>query len=505
MFADRLMRNALDIRLLKAERNLDNIIQLPGGFSYWDLQELTGSVAQATNVAVALGRNAATLTYAAYTPGANWANSSAQIARHTASSTATIRQNGIIAKGKTWEYPVVIANRTAGSVSLTGGDVSASANGTTTVTITATGADVIITPTSDFDGDIDLAQGTVKQTNIAASSAFPGAELLDDGDMEAAGTAAWTAGGSATLSKQTGTRTGGSGTKVLRVARNGAVPTALQIVTTIGLRYRVVAWARSDGNAIPRCRTGATIIVSGTNSTDWQKLDAEFIAVSDTFALQSVTNFDTEYTEWDDVSVTEANPLNGDHTGISRTTGNTQIPVMVSYDGATSLTNIYSAELNSIFNPDAGTLIAFARVANAGVWTDGIFHFSVLIGDAALNNFITFSKTNINNELQWQYEAGGTNETIRKSAISTTGIFMMAITWEKPGNMSAYYNGALEGIPQAIGGTWAANFDNTRCVIGALDTTPTNVWDGNIAYLTLYSRALSVSEILRIARAGGIA
>ena len=148
----------------------------------FDHQDLSGSsVLEASyTTSLATGRNVATLTYAAYTPGANWANSSAQIARHTAGAVATIQQDGIIAAGKTWEYIVVMSNRTAGSVAITGGDVTVSSNGSTTVTITATGADVIITPSSDFDGDIDLAQGTVKQTGILASSAYtPGTNPMD--------------------------------------------------------------------------------------------------------------------------------------------------------------------------------------------------------------------------------------------------------------------------------------------------------------------------------------
>ena len=140
-----------------------------GGGDWLHMQDAAGSsVAQMTNSALATGRNLATLTYAGYVAGANWANSSAQIARHTAGAVETIQQDDLLSAGKTYEYEVVISNRTAGTITVTDGDGAISA--TATVTITSTGTDLIITPSTDFDGDIDLAQGTVKQTGILAST-----------------------------------------------------------------------------------------------------------------------------------------------------------------------------------------------------------------------------------------------------------------------------------------------------------------------------------------------
>jgi len=53
-----------------------------GYLAAWPLQEASGTVAVADNVAVALGRNIALQTYADYTPdGAEWSNPSGEIAR----------------------------------------------------------------------------------------------------------------------------------------------------------------------------------------------------------------------------------------------------------------------------------------------------------------------------------------------------------------------------------------------------------------------------------------
>jgi hypothetical protein len=395
-----------------------------------------------------------------------------------------------------------MSNRTAGSVSVTGGDVSASANGTTIVTITATGADVIITPTSDFDGDLDLAQMTVKQTDIAASSAFPGAEVMVDGDMEAATTAAYVAGNAATLTKETGTRTGGSGTKVLRVTRSVSnTPFAEQNDLIIGKSYEVSAWARSDGNATPRLGLGTTPF-TGTTSTDWQQLGGVAIADSTQLSLQSVTSTGNEYTEWDDVSVTEANPLNGDHTAVAvGQAGQYRIPIVASYDGATSYTDIYSAELNSAFNPDAETLMIAARVANAGVWVDGAARVAVRIHSDA-NNSIVMYKNTPNNTLSIEYEAGSTLKSI-STTTSTTDLFLFTMTWDKAEDaVKLYLNSTQQGTTQTGLGAWVGNL--SRAVIGADSTTPALVWNGDLAYPTLYTRALTQPEIARIVRSMGI-
>lgn len=92
--------------------------------------------------------------------GASWAYNSGK-ARHTAGATTPLTQAGTTGVvGRTEKLSLTISNRTAGSVTIKiGGQESASFTATPTspvyLTSTTTGA-LIITPTSDFDGDIDL-------------------------------------------------------------------------------------------------------------------------------------------------------------------------------------------------------------------------------------------------------------------------------------------------------------------------------------------------------------
>lgn len=102
-----------------------------------------------------------------------------------------------------------------------------------------------------------------------------GTQLLTDGDMEAVGVTAWTA-FNCNLTKETGTRTGGTGTKVLRLTSTGVSAAAYQSASvTVGKTYRITGWARSvDGVGQPYLDwVGGAASWIGTVSTSWQYFD----------------------------------------------------------------------------------------------------------------------------------------------------------------------------------------------------------------------------------------
>ncbi len=462
------------------------------GAERWDSQELTGSVAPAINTALALGRNVATLTYAAYVAGANWANPSGQIARHTASSTATLRQNGIIAAGKTWQYPIVISNRTAGSVSVTGGDVSASTNGTTIVTITATGADVIITPTSDFDGDIDLAQGTIKQVNIAASTDFPGAELLINRRFTAwSGVApADTPDGWTSILQDANNYLTENANGVQWIAVGGLVR-ADQNVNVNGKRYKreVDVFAFTNGKVL--VQNGVSILLT-LNSVG--KTSVEYVASSVVNRLFTNTN-PTDLVIRSD-SLTEANPLNGDHTGVSLgQPGNGRIPVMITDDGATSYTDVGTAEFNSALDP---TNFALSMFIQKDVWDATERYFLSYTVDS--DNYIRMGGTSTAGQLVWEVKAGGTLEQVVLATGSPTSTIHVGLQ-VRNSVMKAIYNGVQTGGDQAVAGTFVGNF--ATMVHGAKNDTPNNVHLGKRAFNGHFRSGLSDSEWAQIARAGG--
>jgi len=121
-----------------------------------------------------------------------------------------------------------------------------------------------------------------KPTNLVAHYPFTSStcdlsnvidtELLADNDMETVGVADWTAINSATLTKETTSPYEGS--QVLKVAYSSvSTPRAQQSILTIGAKYQITGWARSNGVNPPRVYDGGTTLWTGTTSTSWQEFN----------------------------------------------------------------------------------------------------------------------------------------------------------------------------------------------------------------------------------------
>lgn len=135
---------------------------------------------------------------------------------------------------------------------------------------------------------------------------------LVDGNMEAVGVTAWSV-YNVIISKETGTRTGGTGTKVLRLVNTADdhVGAAFQIGihVPIGNSYRIRGWARSvDGAGIPYGDYGGgNTWWEGTTSTEWQYFDVVNTPqyTTDGLALRNKGPINS-IVEFDDITVTRA-------------------------------------------------------------------------------------------------------------------------------------------------------------------------------------------------------
>jgi len=498
---------------------------ITSGAVYWAQDETTGSVAYVYNTALATGRNvlidgdmetvgvaawtavsSATLTKETGTP-----HGGSNVLRVAYGGTAIPRaRQAIVQQGRSYRVQgyargdgTFEPSVNLGTVVIWTGTSSTSWQAFDTTQTVSGSENIDLKSNANAAGYVEFDDVTVTQTDILASSAYPGAELLTDGDMEAADTSAWTVGANATVTKETGTPHGGS--RVLRVARSiSNNPYTFQTVLTIGKRYRATGYMRGDGTAQPKIGDiGGGGPVTGTTSTAWQAFDITWTALATSWVCQAVTTTGTTYAEFDDVSVTEVNPLNGAYTGVTLAQPFGSLDVAPLYDGANDYTDVYSNTLNSFFNPSAGTLLCFAQVSAAGVWTDGTYDYLASLN--ANGSYLAIHKATVNNRLDFVIQ-GSAEKRISKTSISETGIMMLALTWDVSANqVKAFYNGVQEGSTLTSPGTWTGNLSSTLTTIGASSTTPTSVWSGLDGHVLLAREALTPAQILTIAQQAGVA
>ena len=229
----------------------------------------------------------------------------------SAAGNNTINQaiSGLVS-GRLYEVVYTVSGYSAGGVRVRVGQtafgITRNANGTYTETIVCAG-NTILSFQAQGTTTLNIDNVSVREVNIPSSVKSLGTQLLVDGDMGAADTSAWTAGNSATLLKQTGAP---FGSQVLRVARNGSNnPYAGQVILTIGKRYRVTGFARSDGSASPQIYLTSGVSYTAPTQTNWHYFDFSVIATQTTFALMAATSTGTQYAEFADIRVVEDLPI----------------------------------------------------------------------------------------------------------------------------------------------------------------------------------------------------
>jgi hypothetical protein len=198
---------------------------------------------------------------------------------------------------------------------------------------------------------------------------------------------------------------------------------------------------------------------------------------------------------YEEVSGRAAGAQNGAHTGVTLwANGIGDGRLAIYYDGANDFTN--SAAFAAAFNGAAGTILIWARVPSAGVWTDGADRRVITI-QATGNNLIFIRRpAGSNNTLAWRYRAGGVSKSVALGGLSTIDWMLLGLTWDAAADqVKAYHNGAQTGATQNGLGAWAGAPAATTTTIGASSTVPAAVWDGDIQHGVVLDRVLTAEEI----------
>lgn len=325
-----------------------------------------------------------------------------------------------------------------------------------------------------------------------------GRDVVIDGDFAQVGD--WTEGANWTIGGGNATHAAGS-VELLSQDGIAAVGKTWQLTYTIS--------NRTAGSVT--AKLGASYAARNTNDTFVETITATSADLDFTPTSDFDGNIDDVILQQTNILASSAygdpanNPLSGTHTGVTvGQPATAALGLAVLDDGATSFTNIYSAEINSMFDPGAFSLLIFAQAANAGVWTDTTIRRLVSLRSDASNRFLT-GRTATNNDLQIFYNAGGTAKSVNITT-STLDWFMIAVTVNKGANeMKVYFNGVQTGSTQSGLGIWVGNLDIAQSVIGATSTIPTNTWDGFRTRVALYREALDADTILQWAKATGVA
>jgi hypothetical protein len=234
---------------------------------------------------------------------------------------------------------------------------------------------------------------------------------LVDGDMEAAGVAAWTAMNAATLSKQGDAH---AGSQCLRVAHNGtANPFARQVVLVNGNRYQYSVAARGDGTKAPVVFVGTPSSVPGlTSSNAWQVKTGDITAQATEFALMCLTAA-AGYAEFDSLTLANLSLQ-------SYTPAFTTIPGSVlAQASATAQPWVSSDGLGVMYQADSLVWSAAASVLKCmHTGTGGTFGFRVK--PKALNAF-QFAAGNIQDGANPGFFIAYTNANQVRCAVSKGG------------------------------------------------------------------------------------
>lgn len=170
------------------------------------------------------------------------------------------------------------------------------------------------------------------------------------------------------------------------------------------------------------------------------------------------------------------------------------------YDGANDYCNVFSAAFRDALNGSEGTALIWARVANAGVWTDATSRYQFHCVDTNdFNEWVSPYKHTVFNRLMSVYIAGGVNVAVAIDSMTTTGWFCHVITWSASGDkVEAFIDGISKGSVGSLG-TWAGTID--RATIGSANTVPASVWHGWLGPHAYWNRVLSPGTIMDLARA----
>lgn len=259
-----------------------------------------------------------------------------------------------------------------------------------------------------------------------------------------------------------------------------------------------------------RCNSSTPGSAAGNVTVESTELPDYVFAVACTvraYHEKEVANL-IQYLRLNETSGTNADDTsaeNNDGTYSGATLNATASPVSgdnaPSFDGVNDFVNVYSAAMASDFNPALGSLVIWAKVSGAGVWTDGLNRtVARLSTSGADSNAVVITKLSTSNMLRLRYGAGGVAKLKDVTTGAPTDWFFAAITWNKASDrVRPYYGGTQQGADLTGLGEFSGSLSSSNCALGAIGTGATTCWSGYLSHYRLYNVELTAAQIAALA------
>lgn len=168
------------------------------------------------------------------------------------------------------------------------------------------------------------------------------------------------------------------------------------------------------------------------------------------------------------------------------------------FNGTSAYAQITGANLTNLaaaFNKDEFTVMAWAKVANAGVWSDAtqrrILYFGFSVDEA--NNHFYMRKNTTTNQVRGGRAGNAVHRSMDYTTSGPTGWFHLAMRSSlAEGAVRLYYNGAEVSTPGTGIAAILGDIINAHFAM----TSATYLWSGWLAHIALFNRALTPGEIL---------
>lgn len=176
------------------------------------------------------------------------------------------------------------------------------------------------------------------------------------------------------------------------------------------------------------------------------------------------------------------------------------------FNGSDSTVDLYTAQLNTDMSKTQLSISVWARVANAGVWTDNTKRCIIRIA-ADSNNYIEIDKATSDDVFQFYYKAGGTTKLFTESTLipntneSSVVWSHYCLTVDKTNDSAyAYIDGRQSSELTGLG-AWSGVLDSDETLLGSIAlASPSSVWSGGISDLIIYSDVLTPDEVWKVSR-----